>query len=918
MRRSAYDLGNFFDEAVLSPGKLSAILVTGPVASGKSTIVDYVAACAVESGAVVLRGFGAEAERNSAYGVLGQLVRGSAVWDELTNTASQLLADGIRSGGLGIQAMTELASMLVRCTGSRPLLIAIDDLQDVDTGSLEWLSVLLREAGNAPVVVLAAGSSEAQARHPRFCAELLRQVKTVRVKVGPFSRAEVVELVAGETSAQLASVIGERSYEISGGNPLLVKALLADHRMSDTGAGAVGSVEPGDYFAIAVTTCLSRMAPLAQHAMRAMAVLGRRASIDMVAGLLGATPADVRHALVSLCETGLVRDYEYCHPAIAAAVLADISGDERRKWHAAAARTLYEAGAAVTEVAAQFIAADAVEFSWGVSVLRSAAHQADAGDRVSFGVQALELARRDCGDRTLMAQLTADLTGLLWRVDPAAAARHLDELLELFRDGHLPLAEAAVLVRYLLWHGRAEDAAEVLPVIIARSHDADNHSVTELAITSFSIQCSYPLILNRLSDDLRDDFQRLWISVLKTSDYPVALALDRIMATGADDEALARAEHVLQSHQQNDRLLESVRSALFALIYLGKLEKAEHWCERLLHQVRKRAAPSWEAILAAARAEIAIRRDDMLEAEHYAEAALSLMSPQGWGVVIGVPLATLCLVTVAMGKTDRAAELMRQPVPKFMLQTRFGVHYLYARGCYFLEIDQPHTALGDFLACGELAKKGNWDRPSVVAWRIGAVDAYLRIGQQGRARELLDEQLAMAGDDNPVVRGRGLRLQAATTELSRRRQLLGEAINLLQANGARVELAVALHDLSRTYYALGEPSRARELDRRAWHIAQASHGAGISRHFARESADSESNGTATVETLSGIGGLSEAERKVAMLAGLGYPNREIASKLCVTISTVEQHLTRVYRKLHVRGRRDLPMYLRSASIVPPA
>ncbi|MFE2022825.1 helix-turn-helix transcriptional regulator [Streptomyces sp. NPDC059499] len=58
--------------------------------------------------------------------------------------------------------------------------------------------------------------------------------------------------------------------------------------------------------------------------------------------------------------------------------------------------------------------------------------------------------------------------------------------------------------------------------------------------------------------------------------------------------------------------------------------------------------------------------------------------------------------------------------------------------------------------------------------------------------------------------------------------------------------------------------------------------------------------------LEGIASLTDSERRVASLAVLGYTNREIAVKLYVTASTVEQHLTRVYRKLKIRRRKDLP------------
>ncbi len=59
----------------------------------------------------------------------------------------------------------------------------------------------------------------------------------------------------------------------------------------------------------------------------------------------------------------------------------------------------------------------------------------------------------------------------------------------------------------------------------------------------------------------------------------------------------------------------------------------------------------------------------------------------------------------------------------------------------------------------------------------------------------------------------------------------------------------------------------------------------------------------------GVAALSGAERRVATLAAQGYTNREIAHKLYVSPSTVEQHLTRVYRKLNVRRRTHLPQGL---------
>jgi DNA-binding CsgD family transcriptional regulator len=51
--------------------------------------------------------------------------------------------------------------------------------------------------------------------------------------------------------------------------------------------------------------------------------------------------------------------------------------------------------------------------------------------------------------------------------------------------------------------------------------------------------------------------------------------------------------------------------------------------------------------------------------------------------------------------------------------------------------------------------------------------------------------------------------------------------------------------------------------------------------------------------------LTDAEQRVAALAAAGNTNRQIAAHLCITVSTVEQHLTKIYRKLNVRSRSGL-------------
>jgi DNA-binding NarL/FixJ family response regulator len=51
--------------------------------------------------------------------------------------------------------------------------------------------------------------------------------------------------------------------------------------------------------------------------------------------------------------------------------------------------------------------------------------------------------------------------------------------------------------------------------------------------------------------------------------------------------------------------------------------------------------------------------------------------------------------------------------------------------------------------------------------------------------------------------------------------------------------------------------------------------------------------------------LTNTERRVAACVAAGRTNREVAAELFTTVSTIEAHLTRIYRKLDLRSRTEL-------------
>jgi DNA-binding CsgD family transcriptional regulator len=177
------------------------------------------------------------------------------------------------------------------------------------------------------------------------------------------------------------------------------------------------------------------------------------------------------------------------------------------------------------------------------------------------------------------------------------------------------------------------------------------------------------------------------------------------------------------------------------------------------------------------------------------------------------------------------------------------------------------------------------------------------LGDEQGARRLSQEQLSLTAEGPARARGRALQALAAVSEPARRLSLLREAVDLLHTSGDRLAAAWAYADLSDALREVGDSTLARRIQRTAWYLAKQCQAQPLLRRLQPELGTPEAP---PADGPLGADELSDAELRVAALAALGHTNREIARRLYVTVSTVEQHLTRVYRKLRVTRRADLP------------
>ncbi|MBP2707899.1 AAA family ATPase [Microbispora sp. RL4-1S] len=885
------------DEAAGGQGR--GAMVTGAIATGKSELLYGFADLAAGRGALTLTAMGAPSERGLPLGVLSQLVHNAPLSAPHRSVALGLLQEAERApaaggpdaeavGNIDVRMVDALSTALLDMARECPLVIVVDDLHHADRSSQLCLAYLARRSRNARLLMVVSVPDDHAQSRGLLHAEVLRRPHCRHIRLGHLSPEGVRERLAGTAGHEAAAELAARFHELSGGNRLLVDALLDDHQT----AGA-----PAERYGEAVLGCLHRADPGAAVVAGVIAVLGSPAqSVPM----LRVSEAAVSAAVRALTGAGLLLDGRFRHEAARSAVLAAMDDAERSALHRRAAELTYQDGAPATEVAGHLLLAGDPAHSWAVPVLEDAAeHALRREDGVEPAIEYLKLALRSCDDDRRRAGIATRLVRAKWRINPGISTGHLAELAAALRDGHLGGGDAVVLAKALLWHGHSDDARDVLDRLGGSALDRETMAELAAAHAWFRTGCpSFVAHLPPLDDERAGGAGH---SLGAGRRLEAAEALARTLAEGPGEDTAATAERVLRSARLDEMSLDTVECALLALTYGDRTDQAAPWCDAFVAEAAARRAPSRQARLSAIRAEIHARSGDMAAAVRDARQALELISPESWGVALGGLLGTLLRADAATGRQDAFLARAEGAVPAAMLETRFGLQYLYGKARFHLATGQPAQALGDLRLCGELMEQWGLDVPEFIAWRLDAAEALIRLDEADEARLLIKDQRTRCGFRSPRVHGVALRLLAVAGEERHRIGLLRRSAELLETGGDRYELARTLADLTHAHHAAGEYRRAWLVGRRVRTLAEEcdAESLAVTLPYGGDAAEA---GSATVLPI-----LSDAERRVATLAADGYSNREISSKLFITVSTVEQHLTRIYRKLNVTRRTELPL-----------
>jgi DNA-binding CsgD family transcriptional regulator len=776
------------------------------------------------------------------------------------------------------RALLDVLRLLAR---EAPVLVALDDLQWLDASSASVLPAALRRLEHERVGLLTT---------IRGAPTALWEPTGLRVRsLAPMRIGELHRVLRDRLGVELSRPLLARLHDVSGGNPFfaLELARARDGRvpesLRDVLGGRIAALPPESTDVLLLAAALARPTEdivCAAHDDPETARAGLEAARDVLVN--AERRLRFQHPLLaSLC-------YERAAPSRRRAAhrrLAEVVTDvEERARHLALATTGTDA-----TVAAELEAASARAAGRGAAIAGAELAQL-AGDRTPPDDIAALRRRRLTAARLLW--LTGDLARAsnihdellattphgperadLLHVVALSGGQHLMDRARLCEEG---VAEAGsddaraigLLVQGAHYRWLAGEMGTGLALArdaLRRAERLDDPLLTVIAQARVGYLESFAL-------DVTPDLLEHAVAAESTLDVAPPFYLRPTLALAArnacgDDPIAARATLERYAGEDDDDHMRRVfvhQLLVVATWELGDWDAARSHARTVRELTEQAPDPEYRGIADYLMALVEADRGRLDDARALAESGVRYATSVGDEIFASRNEALLGHIELLAGDHDAAARRLR--------------------------------GLPD-----RLRRSGSLHPLVAAAW-TDPIEALLAAGDVREALMLLTQHEVIA------ARARG----SHAIGLARVRGLVAAARGDTDGALAALERAVALDDpptfpfaRARALLDLGtvhRQARRRRLARQALHQALAVFEVLGAAPWSARARDE----------LRRVGGrrppgdeLTEAERRVAMLAAAGHRNKEIAGRLFIEVGTVEAHLSRVYRKLGVRSRTEL-------------
>ncbi|MEU8021153.1 AAA family ATPase [Micromonospora haikouensis] len=751
-------------------------------------------------------------------------------------------------------------------TGGRRFVLAVDDVDLLDTVSLALLQFLLADGS---LFVIATQRTESQV--PDALDSRWRDGRALRLRLDSLERRSVETLLHFALGGPVSAAASEALWQASQGNVLYLRELVSCGQRDGTLVCADGTWR--------LTGPLTGSAGVVEMVSRRLHALtpGHRAVLELLAlceplgvdDLLAHAPMDVladleEQGLVQVREDGRRQDLTLVHPLHAQAL--------QRAMPRLRARSLLLTQADRIEAYGARRSGDPLRLaSWRLDatgtadpdLLARAAHLARFAHDLPRTARLAEAALRHGPDPAVGLLLGAALHEQARYVEAERAFAAAAGV-----AGGPPLLRLAVTRALNLLHGLRDVAGADACLADVRAQVPPDHPALAAVEALLLNETDTDSALRRLGDEPADehhDLSRvLWLRTQAT------LLVD----AGRVVDAVAGAERGVDLHQRLDhRMVVSHPATQLtvlgeALLRQGRLDEAAQAVRRGLRLAVGDGVDSLIGVFSAQLGAIALLRGLVVTAERHFREALAQLRGTGRPAALGGALSGL-VVSLAWQGVPAPDEPLDDSERDLLTPA--------ARAWALVGAGQQREARQELLA-GATTALGRGRRGLAVELLHDAV----RLGDQDAARQLL----TVSGVQGQLA---AARVGHARAVLDRDPEALTAVARAFEACGADLLAAEALVTAADLHRSAGRPRQAALCANQAAALAARCEGAR----------------TPGLLTSSAQQPLTAREREIALLVAGGQSSRSIAETLVISVRTVDNHLQSIYAKCGVNSRSEL-------------
>jgi DNA-binding CsgD family transcriptional regulator len=900
----------------------AALLLEGEAGIGKTRIWEEGIRTASSSGFRVLAVRAAGSEVQLSFAALGDLLH--AVADEALPRLSTpqrraleaaLLLEELEGAAPDARAVAlALLAVLRLLSEGAPLVVAVDDLQWLDSPSGGALRFALRRLEAEPVALLGTVRGAPGAPLPFEVERAFGDDRLVRIPLGPLSLGALHELLRSRLGLNLPRPALVRLVEGCQGNPFF--ALELGRELQRRGARPA----PGEPLPVPgslrqlVGDRIARLPARTRSLVLSAAALAHptRDVLERASGEAAKAEVDLDRAVragVLELEGERVR---FTHPLLAAVTYSEASPAERRATH----RALGQA------------AGDPQERAWHRALAATRASEKIAAELEDAAAQARRRGAPDAAgelcEQAVRLTPAKHQTARDWRTLTAAEYRFLAgdtaRASRLADDAVASAPPGAARARALLLRARIASVTEGSEAAVTLCERALREPIDDPALEA-EAHLSLAAFAE-VDNERRAVHAKQAIALIEQDEKPdpalyasalVAYALgEYYVGRGLRREALERAIE-LEQRSQRPRAAWTASSVLGQLLkYTDDYDAARARLKAAYRLALEEGDESSVPDLAAHLSELALWTGDWAAAEEYARASFDVARRAEQVFLRGIALYCCALVDAHLGREASARAYAGEGLALGRQRQDLWLEgiCLWVLGFLELSLGDPEAVERHLSRADEIAETIGLAEPGQWRFHPDRIEALIQTGALEQADALLARYRARAcsvGRPHALAaaeRCRGL-LAAARGDLDGALAALAESVE-------RYERLPLDFERARTLVALGSTERRAQHKRAAREALEQA-----LESFERLRAPLWAvKAQAELGRIGGRraptrGALSETEAQIAQLAAAGRTNAEIAARLVMSPKTVKWNLSKIYRKLGVRSRTELAAALAS-------